>query len=44
MAVQIFFGLQRISNHNYCVVLDETWEGGFDDSIWTKEVQVGGFG
>lgn len=44
MAVQIFFGLQRISNHNYCVVLDESWAGGFDESIWTKEVQVGGFG
>lgn len=44
MAVQIFFGLQRISQLNYCVVLDETWAGGFDESIWTKEVQVGGFG
>lgn len=44
MALQIYFGLQRISKHDYCVVLDETWAGGFDEKIWTKEVEVGGFG
>ncbi|KAM0722453.1 hypothetical protein Q7P37_001894 [Cladosporium fusiforme] len=44
MAIQIWFGLQRISKHNYCVVLDETWTGGFNEDIWTKEVEVGGFG
>ncbi len=44
MALQIWLGLQRISKHNYCSVLDEDWVRGFDERIWTKEVEVGGFG
>lgn len=41
---QIYFGLQRISNHSYCSVLDEDWTNGFNEDVWTKEVEVGGFG
>lgn len=41
---QIYFGLQRISNHLYCFVLDEDWANGFNEDVWTKEVEVGGFG
>lgn len=43
-AVQIWYGLQRISKHSYCTVLDEDWSEGFDDKIWTREAEVGGFG
>jgi hypothetical protein len=42
--VQIWFGLQRISKHSYCTVLDEDWSGGFKEDIWTREAEVGGFG
>lgn len=42
--VQVWFGLQRISKHTYCIVLDEDWSGGFKEDIWTREVEVGGFG
>lgn len=43
-AVQVWFGLQRISKHTYCPVLDEDWSGGFKEDIWTREAEVGGFG
>lgn len=43
-ALQVWFGLQRISKHSYCQVLDEDWSGGFNEQVWTKEVEVGGFG
>ena len=42
--VQVWFGLQRISKHTYCPVLDEDWSGGFKEDIWTREAEVGGFG
>jgi hypothetical protein len=42
--VQVWAGLQRISKHNYCTVLDEDWSAGFDDNVWTREAEVGGFG
>jgi hypothetical protein len=43
-ALQVWAGLQRISKHSYCQVLDEDWSGGFNEQIWMREVQVGGFG
>jgi hypothetical protein len=43
-ALQVWAGLQRISRHSYCQVLDEDWSGGFNEQIWTREVEVGGFG
>lgn len=44
MAVQVWLGLQRISKHNYCAVLDESWATGLDEDVWTREAEVGGFG
>jgi hypothetical protein len=41
---QIWLGLQKISNHGYCTVLNEDWSTGFNNEIWTKEAEVGGFG
>jgi hypothetical protein len=40
----VWDGIRSVVHHNYCPVLLETWENGFDERIWTKEVQVNGFG
>ncbi|KAH7158192.1 glycoside hydrolase family 16 protein [Dactylonectria estremocensis] len=40
----IWDGLRSVAHHKYCPVLDETFASGLDPSIWTKEVEVGGFG
>lgn len=40
----VYEGLQTITNHVYCPVLDEDFSGGFNPKVWTKEVEVGGFG
>lgn len=40
----IYDGLKSVINHEYCPVLDETFAGGLDSKIWTKEAEVGGFG
>ncbi|ETS78403.1 hypothetical protein PFICI_10465 [Pestalotiopsis fici W106-1] len=42
--ILIWDGLRSVVKHNYCLVLQEDWSGGFDTKVWTKEVQVGGFG
>ncbi|KAF2454579.1 glucan endo-1,3-beta-D-glucosidase [Lineolata rhizophorae] len=43
-AFLIWDGLQTVVVHEYCPVLDEDFSSGLDSSIWTKEVEVGGFG
>jgi hypothetical protein len=43
-ALLIWDGLRSVVNHKYCPVLDEEWVNGFDEKIWTKEVELGGFG
>ncbi|TKY89775.1 hypothetical protein EX895_001072 [Sporisorium graminicola] len=30
--------------HNYCLALDEQFDGPLNTNLWTREVQVGGFG
>jgi hypothetical protein len=40
----IYDGIKSVVKHNYCLVLSEDFSGGLDDKVWTKEVQVGGFG
>ena len=42
--VLIWDGMRTVVNHNYCLVLDEKWDNGFNDKVWTKEAEVGGFG
>lgn len=42
--ILIWDGLRSVVKHNYCLVLQEDWSNGFDTNVWTKEVQVGGFG
>ncbi|KAL7621021.1 hypothetical protein AAE478_008333 [Parahypoxylon ruwenzoriense] len=39
----VWDGLRSVVKHNYCLVLEDNFAL-FDDAIWTKEVQVGGFG
>jgi hypothetical protein len=40
----VWDGIRSVVKHNYCLVLDENFAGGFNDNVWTKEVEVGGFG
>ena len=40
----VWLGLKSVVNHKYCPVLMEDWSRGFDEDIWTREVEVGGFG
>lgn len=40
----IYEGLQTVENHTYCPVLDDDFSGGLNGGVWTKEVEVGGFG
>ena len=40
----IYEGLQTVSNHVYCPVYMTDFSSGLDSHIWTKEVEVGGFG
>ncbi len=40
----VYDGLQTVVHHNYKLVLDEDWSGGFRTDVWLKEAQVGGYG
>jgi hypothetical protein len=40
----VYEGISSVVKHKYCIVLDETFANGLDPAIWTKEVQLGGFG
>lgn len=40
----IWDGLRSVVHHKYCPVMDEDFSGGLNTKIWTKEVEVGGYG
>lgn len=40
----VWDGLRTVVINEYRLVLDENFSGGLDKSIWTQEVEVGGFG
>ena len=40
----VYDGMRTVVNHQYCQILDESWAGGIDDKVWTKEVQANGYG
>ncbi|OCK74991.1 glycoside hydrolase family 16 protein [Lepidopterella palustris CBS 459.81] len=42
--VLIWDGLRTVVNHKYCEVLNEDFSEGLNPKIWTKEVEVGGYG
>lgn len=39
----IWLGIQSVTKHHYCPVLIDDFSI-WDDRVWTKEVEVGGFG
>ena len=40
----IYEGLQTVHHYVYCPVLEEDFSQGLRSNIWTKEVEVGGYG
>jgi hypothetical protein len=40
----IYDGLKSVSNYKYCPVLIDDFSSGLNTNVWTKEVEVGGFG
>ncbi|KAG5912955.1 hypothetical protein E4U42_001619 [Claviceps africana] len=40
----VWDGMRNVVHHKYCPVLDDRFDGGLNADVWTKEVQVGGFG
>ncbi|KAI5851551.1 concanavalin A-like lectin/glucanase domain-containing protein [Morchella snyderi] len=42
--ILIWHGVSSVVNHKYCPVLMEDWSNGFREEIWSREVQVGGYG
>jgi hypothetical protein len=43
-AFLLYDGISSVTNNKYCPVLEDNFSSGFNDEIWTKEVEVGGFG
>jgi hypothetical protein len=43
--VLIYLKIGRLSPHNYCPVLDDDFSSGvLNPAVWTKEIEVGGYG
>ena len=42
--VLIWEGIRTVTKHNYCEVLVDDFSSGFNTDVWTKEVEVGGYG
>ncbi|ETI26668.1 hypothetical protein G647_10328 [Cladophialophora carrionii CBS 160.54] len=40
----VWDGLRTVVNHKYCPVYMDDFSAGLDSKVWTKEVEVGGFG
>lgn len=40
----IYLGISGIQPQSYCPVLDDDFSGGLNSKVWTKEVEVDGFG
>ncbi|KIV95308.1 hypothetical protein PV10_02978 [Exophiala mesophila] len=44
-AINVYFGVRSVPVHKYCMVYEDDFSSGLlDPSVWTYEVQVGGFG
>jgi hypothetical protein len=39
----VWDGIHSVVRHKYCIVLEDNFDN-FNTDVWTKEVQVGGFG
>ncbi|KAK5213620.1 hypothetical protein LTR20_008110 [Exophiala xenobiotica] len=43
--VYIFLGVRSVPQHKYCMIYEDDFTSGtLDPDVWTKEVEVGGFG
>ncbi|CAK7568608.1 MAG: hypothetical protein SEPTF4163_006604 [Sporothrix epigloea] len=42
--ILVWDGLRSVVRHKYCLVLSDDFSQGFRSELWTKEVQLGGFG
>ena len=40
----IWEGLQTVQQHVYCSIFEDNFSSGLNTNVWTKEVEVGGFG
>lgn len=40
----VYNGITSVVNHKYCEVFSEDWSQGFRENMWTREVELGGFG
>lgn len=40
----IYEGLQTVQQHVYCSIFQDDFSSGLNSKVWTKEVEVGGFG
>lgn len=44
-ALNMYMGTRSVPVHNYCMVYEDDFSSGtLNDTVWTKEIQVGGFG
>lgn len=43
-ALLIYDGMRTVVNHKYCPIYQTDFSEGLDESMWTKEAEVGGFG
>lgn len=44
VAVLSYTGYASVSNHKYCEVFIDDFSSGFNSTIWTKQVETGGYG
>lgn len=40
----VWDGIRSVVKNKYCLVMDEDFSQGLNPNIWTKEVEVGGYG
>jgi hypothetical protein len=42
--ILIWDGLRSVTNHTYCLKYEDDFQGGLNENVWTKEIELGGFG
>ncbi|KAF2203850.1 concanavalin A-like lectin/glucanase [Delitschia confertaspora ATCC 74209] len=43
-AFLMWTGYRSVSHHRYCEIMYDNFTSGWNDKIWTREIEVGGFG
>jgi len=39
----VWDGYRSVTRNKYCPVLEDNFSMGFDESVWSKEIELGGF-